>query len=245
MALKINVRPIDACSDSTSDELNVQIPIFFLYRQLLEIVIQNDYTTSLTYLMKYPTNIDVMLIIRHALHMISPEVRHYWLHPQSDMINAIVLNVQKYVAPPGINASSHRQKSTGIPNRKLKNLSTQKLSVSPNDAHISNGTAFGTRTIDSKRSLPESNISSHANDTTIHERINSIQSTTARSTVRIAAQQQQPGHPDPSIVDGYVENVRELTIANEWLNRPSSILIVFIFFRAPKCLRCSYKTHKP
>lgn len=36
-------------------------------------MLSNDYTTCLTLLMRYPQNADVMLIIRHALYMKSPE----------------------------------------------------------------------------------------------------------------------------------------------------------------------------
>uniref|UniRef100_A0A182IV38 Rab-GAP TBC domain-containing protein n=1 Tax=Anopheles atroparvus TaxID=41427 RepID=A0A182IV38_ANOAO len=37
-------------------------------------LIYSDYTTCLSYLMRYPTNIDIALVIRHALHMKSPKV---------------------------------------------------------------------------------------------------------------------------------------------------------------------------
>ncbi|XP_055630229.1 TBC1 domain family member 5 isoform X2 [Toxorhynchites rutilus septentrionalis] len=36
-------------------------------------LIYSDYTTCLTYLMRYPSNVDVSLVIRHALHMKSPK----------------------------------------------------------------------------------------------------------------------------------------------------------------------------
>lgn len=39
-----------------------------------EEMLHSDYTTGLSYLMKYPSNIDVMSIIRHSLHMIAPNV---------------------------------------------------------------------------------------------------------------------------------------------------------------------------
>lgn len=48
-----------------------------LYPQFSQIsVLHSDYTTGLSYLMKYPTNIDVLLIIRHSLHMYAPDVRY-------------------------------------------------------------------------------------------------------------------------------------------------------------------------
>uniref|UniRef100_A0A1Q3F4H4 Putative ypt/rab-specific gtpase-activating protein gyp6 n=1 Tax=Culex tarsalis TaxID=7177 RepID=A0A1Q3F4H4_CULTA len=37
-------------------------------------LIYSDYTTCLTYLMRYPTNVDISLIIKHALHMKSPKI---------------------------------------------------------------------------------------------------------------------------------------------------------------------------
>lgn len=38
-------------------------------------VLLNDYTTCLTFLMRYPANVDINLILRHALHMQMPKVR--------------------------------------------------------------------------------------------------------------------------------------------------------------------------
>ncbi|XP_062539539.1 TBC1 domain family member 5 isoform X2 [Armigeres subalbatus] len=46
-------------------------------------LIYSDYTTCLMYLMRYPSNADVSLIIRHALHMKSPKV---YERPQGAMI---------------------------------------------------------------------------------------------------------------------------------------------------------------
>uniref|UniRef100_A0A8D8P613 TBC1 domain family member 5 n=1 Tax=Culex pipiens TaxID=7175 RepID=A0A8D8P613_CULPI len=37
-------------------------------------LIYSDYTTCLTYLMRYPTNVDISLIIKHALHMKAPKI---------------------------------------------------------------------------------------------------------------------------------------------------------------------------
>lgn len=43
-------------------------------------VLHSDYTTALSYLMKYPSNIDVLLIIRHSLHMYAPEVSYNYFN---------------------------------------------------------------------------------------------------------------------------------------------------------------------
>lgn len=60
-----------------------------------DLVLHSDYTTGLSYLMKYPTNIDVMLIIRHSLHMLAPDVSDL-----TNMINNFFLKitVDKFIA---------------------------------------------------------------------------------------------------------------------------------------------------
>lgn len=40
-------------------------------------VLLSDYTTSLTYLMRYPSSVDVNLVLRHALHMLNPKQFDY------------------------------------------------------------------------------------------------------------------------------------------------------------------------
>lgn len=175
--------------------------------------------------MKYPTNIDVMLIIRHALHMISPEVScihiyiimiYHFPREWFQIYLFICFHAQKYAVPPGVSSSSQTRTRTENLKPIQKNLTTQKSSTLPRNTHVTNGTSTATsRSADTSRSPCEStsgtaNLSRagsfHTNDSQ-RERVNNIQSTTARSSVRMAAQQQQPGHPDPGIVDGYVENV--------------------------------------
>lgn len=49
----------------------------FQFILFLHAVLHSDYTTGLSYLMKYPSNIDVMSIIRHSLHLYAPEVWNF------------------------------------------------------------------------------------------------------------------------------------------------------------------------
>lgn len=165
--------------------------------------------------MKYPTNIDIMLIIRHALHMISPE---------------------RYIAPPGISISNAPRKPiTGNPYRPrlpypiknenaraiVRNLdatTSQKASTLPRNTHGSNGTTSksyrtqrnrspgASHSVRSTLSGADGRTESLNSNNGLNERINHIQSTAAKSSVRMASHLQPTGQ-DPRIVDGYVENV--------------------------------------
>ncbi|XP_014093200.3 TBC1 domain family member 5 isoform X1 [Bactrocera oleae] len=57
-----------------SDHFN--LPNYILVAMLIRIrdkLLLSDQTSCLTYLMRYPTNVDVNLILRHALHMLMPK----------------------------------------------------------------------------------------------------------------------------------------------------------------------------
>ncbi|XP_055851697.1 TBC1 domain family member 5 isoform X2 [Episyrphus balteatus] len=59
-----------------ADSDRFDLPNYILVAMLIRIrdkLLLNDYTTCLTYLMRYPTNVDINLILRHALHMQSPK----------------------------------------------------------------------------------------------------------------------------------------------------------------------------
>lgn len=58
-----------------SEELSlINFIVVAMLIRIRDKLIYSDYTTCLTYLMRYPTNADVSLIIRHALHMKSPKI---------------------------------------------------------------------------------------------------------------------------------------------------------------------------
>lgn len=158
--------------------------------------------------------------------------------------------MQRYAAPPGVSATSNAPKKpiTGKPYKrstshpfktensnviqKNVDLSTQRSSAPPRNTHTTaNGTVANR--LDRNRSpsganpIPSgsnSGVRSRANSSDslkARTRVNSIQSSAARSSVRIATQQ-QPGQ-DPGIVDGYVENVC-------LVYSQSNILILFLTF---------------
>ncbi|XP_058812396.1 TBC1 domain family member 5 [Topomyia yanbarensis] len=57
------------------DELSlINYVVVAMLIRIRDRLIYSDYTTCLTYLMRYPTNVDVSLVIRHALHMKSPKI---------------------------------------------------------------------------------------------------------------------------------------------------------------------------
>lgn len=158
--------------------------------------------------MKFPANIDIMLIIQHALYMIAPD---------------------RYAVPPGIATNSSvsslaarlrysRKSRNARAASKYPNSLDQRAATLPRHTHSSNGnSASSTSRSDRNRSpggatrgTVESGSRSragsfHSSDG-MQERISSIQSKTAKSTVRMASQA-HPAGQDPGIVDGYVENV--------------------------------------
>lgn len=79
-----------------------------MLRIFFRLVIYSDYTTTLTHLMKFPSNADVGLIIRHALHFCKPHV---------------------YDRPPGVFVQSHTPKQLG----KVKRVSSAPPNKTPNN----------------------------------------------------------------------------------------------------------------
>lgn len=59
-----------------ADSDRFDLPNYIVVAMLIRIrdkLLLSDYTTCLTYLMRYPTNVDIGLILRHALHMQMPK----------------------------------------------------------------------------------------------------------------------------------------------------------------------------
>ncbi|KAH8310586.1 hypothetical protein KR044_002053 [Drosophila immigrans] len=59
-----------------ADSDRFDLPNYILVAMLVHIrdkLLLSDYTTSLTYLMRYPSHVDVNLVLRHALHMQNPK----------------------------------------------------------------------------------------------------------------------------------------------------------------------------
>ncbi|KAH8247253.1 hypothetical protein KR038_000974 [Drosophila bunnanda] len=63
-----------------ADSDRFDLPNYILVAMLVHIrdkLLLSDYTTSLTYLMRYPGNVDVHLVLRHALFMLNPKKFDY------------------------------------------------------------------------------------------------------------------------------------------------------------------------
>ncbi|KAH8409853.1 hypothetical protein KR222_009902 [Zaprionus bogoriensis] len=63
-----------------ADSDRFDLPNYILVAMLVHIrekLLLSDYTTSLTYLMRYPSSVDVNLVLRHALHMLNPKQFDY------------------------------------------------------------------------------------------------------------------------------------------------------------------------
>ncbi|XP_017040027.1 TBC1 domain family member 5 [Drosophila ficusphila] len=63
-----------------ADSDRFDLPNYILVAMLVHIrdkLLLSDYTTSLTYLMRYPGNVDVHLVLRHALYMLNPKQFDY------------------------------------------------------------------------------------------------------------------------------------------------------------------------
>uniref|UniRef100_A0A6P4E7W8 TBC1 domain family member 5 n=1 Tax=Drosophila rhopaloa TaxID=1041015 RepID=A0A6P4E7W8_DRORH len=63
-----------------ADSDRFDLPNYILVAMLVHIrekLLLSDYTTSLTYLMRYPGNVDVHLVLRHALFMLNPKQFDY------------------------------------------------------------------------------------------------------------------------------------------------------------------------
>ncbi|XP_034485289.1 TBC1 domain family member 5 [Drosophila innubila] len=63
-----------------ADSDRFDLPNYILVAMLVHIrekLLLSDYTTSLTYLMRYPSDADVNLVLRHALHMLNPKQFEY------------------------------------------------------------------------------------------------------------------------------------------------------------------------
>ncbi|EDV49257.1 TBC1 domain family member 5 [Drosophila erecta] len=63
-----------------ADSDRFDLPNYILVAMLVHIrdkLLLSDYTTSLTYLMRYPNNVDVHLVLRHALFMLNPKQFEY------------------------------------------------------------------------------------------------------------------------------------------------------------------------
>ncbi|XP_075154836.1 TBC1 domain family member 5 isoform X2 [Haematobia irritans] len=102
-----------------ADSDKFDLPNYILVAMLIRIrdkLLLSDYTTCLTYLMRYPQNVDVSLILRHALHMKMP---HKYDRPTNAFVYCTLSSTSqdqdrngKYVIYPQV--ESFRSRSTSL-----------------------------------------------------------------------------------------------------------------------------------
>lgn len=175
-----------------------------------------DYTSSLTYLMKYPGNVDISLIIRHALYIQSPDS---YERPSSVCVTTESTPKQQKVLPVATKPTTlpRRQNDTQS-NSNRENGRKHTLSHDENRTKLVNATALKS-----------------ANDELVQMRLKNIQNTTALAAMRISQQSLSKhgiGEHDPGIVDGYLEDVSVCYISK------SEIFLTFATkLQSPEVLR--------
>ncbi|XP_031620632.1 TBC1 domain family member 5 homolog A isoform X2 [Contarinia nasturtii] len=157
-----------------------------------EEMLHSDYTTGLSYLMKYPSNIDVLLIIRHSLHMYAPD---------------------KYERPPNKFTVSARQQ---FPNTNSTHLNGKTSSL-PRNIHSKKTTQNQVKRVNddlmhrNQRPNDSNKLSqSPSKSELLKEHAHNIQNSTTKATMRVLNPPQLRNMNDPGIVDGYVENSSEV-----------------------------------
>lgn len=151
-----------------------------------------DYTTSLTYLMKYPSNVDISLIIRHALHIQSPD---QYERPTS-----------VFVTP---TTPQKQQKSFSFATKSTTTL-PRRQNDAPAISNRENGRKHTLSHDESHAKLVNATIAKSVNNELVQIRLKSCQNATALAAMRISQQSLSKhgiGEHDPGIVDGYLEDV--------------------------------------
>uniref|UniRef100_A0A182NKV1 Rab-GAP TBC domain-containing protein n=1 Tax=Anopheles dirus TaxID=7168 RepID=A0A182NKV1_9DIPT len=163
-------------------------------------LIYSDYTTCLSYLMRYPTNIDIALVIRHALHMKSPKL---YERPAGAMIflsspkrpahlpsRMVETSQQKYSTLPAVH---QRRSQVAADDHPLQS----RPSVDP-----ASGTIDGDRQRTS--SLPR-NSGSMRKATAVE-----LRQAACLATKKAITESAQSDVRDPTVTDGYREDDPEL-----------------------------------
>lgn len=101
-------------------------------------LLYSDYTTTLMYLMRYPSDVDVTLIIRHALHMYAPEKYHrpegIFVYTANQRLPSKLLK-QRDKLLPNNNQLSHRQKkSKKVASERIQVQTTKTVLTKASDA---------------------------------------------------------------------------------------------------------------
>lgn len=179
-------------------------------------VLNSDYTTGLSCLMKYPSNINVMFIIRYSLHLHAPDVSMTAIAISFAQVAQLFFcldpfTLQKYEKP--LNAQNRRPAKTLHPHN-LRQLDGRSSSASGHPSkhtnQIRNNATQPMQTINATHSAQRGTVQhrmkqSPSKSEQIRERVNTLQNSTAKATIRAANKPQL--NQEPGVVDGYLENV--------------------------------------
>uniref|UniRef100_A0A182KG19 Rab-GAP TBC domain-containing protein n=1 Tax=Anopheles christyi TaxID=43041 RepID=A0A182KG19_9DIPT len=170
-------------------------------------LIYSDYTTCLSYLMRYPTNVDITLVIRHALHMKSPKV---YERPAGAMIFLSSPKRQAHQHP--LPANGARSKTVDMPQLKYSTLPAVhqrrgQVVVDDHPLHSRSSTAAVALTIEERQrtsSLPR-NSGSMRKSTAVE-----LRQVAHQATKKAITDSSQLDVRDPMVTDGYREDDPEL-----------------------------------
>lgn len=159
--------------------------------------------------MKYPGNVDISLIIRHALYIQSPDV---YERPANIYIPLEM--------PPKQSKSAVATKSTKV-SRKPSDVSVK--------SNRENGRIPTPSHNDSNAKLVNDVLAKAAHDEIVQMRLRNIQNTTALAAMRISQQSlanHSIGEHDPGIVDGYLEDVSVTSLSTLSSHFPFKLTIL-------------------
>ncbi|XP_055526871.1 TBC1 domain family member 5 [Wyeomyia smithii] len=175
------------------DELSlVNYIVVAMLIRIRDKLVFSDHTTCLTYLMQYPTNVDISLIIRHALHMKSPKI---YERPPGAMIYVSSPSAKKPNQQPVMrskNIEMEYMKYSTLPNVQKRPLKPEHSLDNRNDRSRTS-------------SLPRSS-GSHQRMTAFELREKAMNA--AKQAAAASNRNEQP-HPS-DISDGYFEDDPEL-----------------------------------
>ncbi|XP_055324041.1 TBC1 domain family member 5 [Sitodiplosis mosellana] len=160
-----------------------------------EEMLHSDYTTGLSYLMKYPSNIDVLLIIRHSLHMYAPH---------------------KYERPPNTFTVSPKHQ---FANKQSAHTSGKSATLPRNSNSKNTANHFGSqpKRVNDDLSHRNHRVNHHESNKLsqspsrsdlLREHVHSLQSKSTKAAMRVVSPPQL--NNEPGIVDGYLENSSEV-----------------------------------
>ncbi|XP_050068905.1 TBC1 domain family member 5 [Anopheles maculipalpis] len=168
-------------------------------------LIYSDYTTCLSYLMRYPSNVDIALVIRHALHMKAPKVyerpagamiflsspskRHTHV-PQAQRSKTVEMSQLKYSTLPTV----HQRRGQVTADHPLQSGTAS-----------SGGAASGMDERYRTSSLPRNSSSSMRKATAVE-----LRQAACLATKKAITDSSHPDVRDPTVTDGYREDDPEL-----------------------------------